>query len=319
MFPHSIGVPSANTKLLFFEATPFLNEGMQQLLNKWILDRQNSDGIARKCFRALANWYETNVPSSSKFTDPSILPHRDDVGNADVSIVVGITPRDKYRGAMLYVSTERGSGKLWTEHGKPSRKNCEGIDVSRGVCVILRNKVEHYVSALQSGSRGSLVFHMTAVWCSIKTKTSERFNLLPTSVWFIRKPWNQVVRVCAVVADLVSRDVVDGQCCPLHQVWRCYKHLVGFDECFDLSKAQLSRWKVGWIGGSKLIDVAIISNQVSNVGHFVGTVVVNHNKFWRLRGECGKKKKAQETIEDVAVHSTGVYHECHHAHDWRHG
>ena len=163
MFHHSICDRSVNTKAVQFESTSLLTEQMQNQLNEWILNLPNSDGIARKCFRALANHYETFVPSSSKISDPLMKPHRDDVGGADISVVVGITPRDRYRGAMLYVSTERGSGKLWTEHNKPSRKNSHGIDVHRGVCIILRNKVEHYVSALQGGSRGSLVFHMTSI------------------------------------------------------------------------------------------------------------------------------------------------------------
>ena len=51
LFPHSIRNPSANTKILYFEATSLLNEEMQQLLNQWIMERHNSDGISRKCFR----------------------------------------------------------------------------------------------------------------------------------------------------------------------------------------------------------------------------------------------------------------------------
>ena len=163
MFQHSISNRSSNSKALLFEATGLLTDAMQSQLNDWILRQRQSDGIVRKCFRALANYYETTKPTSSKYSEPLLLPHRDDVGNADVSIVLGITPRDQFRGAMLYVSTERSCGKLWMEHGKPSRKNSEGIDVYKGVCVILKNKVEHYVSALQSGSRGSVVFHMTAI------------------------------------------------------------------------------------------------------------------------------------------------------------
>ena len=163
MFPHSIANPSVNSKAVMFEATSLLSDRMQHQLNEWITSRDNSDGITRKCFRALANYYETTKPLSSKCSDPLMLPHRDDVGSADVSVVLGITPRNEYRGAMLYISTERSSGKLWTEHGKPSRKKSDGIDVHRGVCVILKHKVEHYVSALQSGSWGSIVFHMTSV------------------------------------------------------------------------------------------------------------------------------------------------------------
>ena len=163
MQSHSISKHSVNSKALFYEATSLLNETMQAQLNEWIIRQPQSDGIARKCYRALVNFYETKIPLSSKSIDPLMLPHRDDVGSADLSVVVGITPRSEYRGALLYVSTERVSGKLWTEHGKPSRKNSQGIDVSRGICVLLKNKVEHYVSALQSGSRGSLVFHMSVI------------------------------------------------------------------------------------------------------------------------------------------------------------
>ena len=43
----------------------------------------------------------------------------------------------------------------------PSRKGVARVDMHNGVCVILRNKVEHFVSALQSGKMGSLVFHMS--------------------------------------------------------------------------------------------------------------------------------------------------------------
>ena len=92
---------------------------------------------------------------------PLLKPHRDDVNKADVSIVLGISERSEYRGALLYVSTNT-KGKVWFEReGVPSRKGVVSVDVHKGLCVILRDKVEHFVSALQSGKRMSLVFHMT--------------------------------------------------------------------------------------------------------------------------------------------------------------
>ena len=89
-------------------------------------------------------------------------PHRDNVNDADISFVLGITPTSDYCGAMLYVSKER-DGKIWYNKvgSSPSRKGVIGVDVSKGVGVILLNNVEHYVSALQNGRRWSLVFHMS--------------------------------------------------------------------------------------------------------------------------------------------------------------
>jgi hypothetical protein len=62
----------------------------------------------------------------------------------------------------MYVSKERDD-KIWYNKlgSSPGREGVIGVDVSKGVGVILINNVEHYVSALQSGRRGSLVFHMT--------------------------------------------------------------------------------------------------------------------------------------------------------------
>ena len=64
---------------------------------------------------------------------------------------------------------------------------------------------------------------------------------------------------------------------------------------------------------SKLIDMVMISHKVSDVRHFVGTVVVNHDEFRRLICKRRKQKKAQETIEYVVIHGTRVNHECHNA------
>ena len=62
----------------------------------------------------------------------------------------------------LKLST-KDDGKVWYNKAgcSPSRKSVIGIDVCEGVCVILNNNVEHYVSALQNGKRGSMVFHMS--------------------------------------------------------------------------------------------------------------------------------------------------------------
>jgi len=162
LWKHNISATLPHCKALFFEATTFLNEEMQAQLNQWVLNHPGSDGFPRHCHRALANCYETTAELSSKCGKPLILPHRDDVNNADISIVLGITPRSDYRGALLYVSTEARHGNIGYEReGVPSRKRVIGVDVYKGICVIFKHKVQHYVSALQSGHRGSLVFHMT--------------------------------------------------------------------------------------------------------------------------------------------------------------
>jgi hypothetical protein len=162
MFRHSIGGPTVQTKAVFFETTNLVSEAMLVQLNDWLKRSANYDGKERRCIRALANHYETKLERSSKECKPLLLPHRDNVNDADVSIVLGVTPQSEYRGALLYVSNER-DGKVWFNIAgiSPSRKSVGGIDLHKGVCAILKNNVEHYVSALQSGSRGSLVFHMT--------------------------------------------------------------------------------------------------------------------------------------------------------------
>ena len=136
---------------------------MQFQLQQWPKLAPQFDGVPRRCYRALANHFETSVQLSSKKSlfHPLMKPHRDDVNDADISIVLGITPRSEFRGAFLYVSTNE-KGNVWMEKmGVPSRKGVCRVDIHEGVCVILRNKVEHFVSALQSGKRGSLVFHMS--------------------------------------------------------------------------------------------------------------------------------------------------------------
>jgi hypothetical protein len=72
----------------------------------------NCDGRERKCIRALANHYETTSQRRSTDCKPLMKPHRDNVNDADITFVLGITPTSDYCGAMLYVSKER-DGKFW--------------------------------------------------------------------------------------------------------------------------------------------------------------------------------------------------------------
>ena len=163
LWRHEIAGSGVHTKAVKFECTDFVNAEMQEELQRILLSSPFSDGVPRRCHRALANHFETSVQLSSKqaLACPLLKPHRDDVNDADVSIVVGISERSSYRGALLYISTNT-KGTIWYERqGVPSRKAIEGVDVHKGMCVILLHKVEHFVSALQSGKRGSLVFHMT--------------------------------------------------------------------------------------------------------------------------------------------------------------
>ena len=163
LWAHEIGGSGVHTKAMKFECTDYLTAAMQEQLHSFLFSSPCSDGVTRQCYRALANHYKTTVQFSSKhaLSDPLLKPHRDDVNDADVSIVLGITERSDYRGALLYISTNT-KGKIWHEReGVPSRKGVVGVDVRKGMGVILRHKVEHFVSALQSGERGSIVFHMT--------------------------------------------------------------------------------------------------------------------------------------------------------------
>ena len=121
----------------------------------------DSDHEERRCIRALANVYETSLTRSSKDCKPLLKVHRDNVNDADLTLVIGVTPTSHYRGSMLYVSTNAKDGRIWfNTDDSPCRKSVQGIDLCKGVCVILKNNCEHYVSALQSGKRFSLVFHM---------------------------------------------------------------------------------------------------------------------------------------------------------------
>lgn len=160
MGSHSIIVPAPWTKATFVEVTSMLNPTIQDALQQILDQSSETDGVSRKCKRALANHYETQCIGSSRSFVPMLAPHRDDVGAADISIVLGITPAAEYRGARLFVSTEP-KGNIWyNKTGQPSRRSVVGVDVPRGKCVILRNAATHYVSILQRGARQSLVFHM---------------------------------------------------------------------------------------------------------------------------------------------------------------
>lgn len=185
---HSLAVDRVKTKTLFFEATGMLNDEMQQALAR-ILERSPChDGKARVCRRALANHYETSLKTSSKDFKPSMAPHRDDVGEADLSVVLGISPRAQFRGARLFVSNVR-DGRVWYDReGVPSRRSVVGLEVIEGTCVVLRNKVEHYVSVLQEGSRGSLVFHMTATATATATAMATATATAATSSSTAPKP-----------------------------------------------------------------------------------------------------------------------------------
>ena len=74
----------------FFETTTLLTESMNDQLNIWLKLSTKDDGKKRRCIRALANHYETSLQRPSKDCKPLLLPHRDNVNDADISIVVGI-------------------------------------------------------------------------------------------------------------------------------------------------------------------------------------------------------------------------------------
>ena len=122
---------------------------------------------------ALANHYETSLQTSTQDFKPLLKPHRDDVGEADLSVVIGISPKSDFQGAMLYVSNVK-DGWVWYDRKQvPSRRSVVRVEVIEGTFIVLRNKVEHYVSCLQQGSRGSLVFHMTKCKSKIWMKRFE--------------------------------------------------------------------------------------------------------------------------------------------------
>ena len=157
---HSLFVSQVKTSAVYFEATDFLTEEMQSQLTSWMSQMPGWDEHPRRCHRALANYYETRAHLRSNNFKPLLAPHRDDVEDADISIVLGLTPTSSFRGALLFVSV-LPSGDIWMNSPEiPSRKSVSSVEVSLGKCVFLKNKVCHYVSALQSGSRSSIVFHM---------------------------------------------------------------------------------------------------------------------------------------------------------------
>jgi len=160
MGSHSIIIPAPGTKATFVEVSTLLNSTIQEALQRILEESSEHDGVKRKCKRALANHYETQCNGSSRSFVPMLAPHRDDVGAADISLVLGITPAAEFRGAMLYVSSERNGNIWYNKPGQPSRRSVIGVDVSRGKCIILRNAAMHYVSLIQRGARQSLVFHM---------------------------------------------------------------------------------------------------------------------------------------------------------------
>ena len=158
---HHIAANVIKTKARYFECTYLITPAMDLQLNEWLRRCPDSDGLDRRCVRALANIYETTLHRSSKDCSPLLEVHRDNVNDADLTLVVGVTPKNKYRGAFLYVSTVVKDGRVWfNKDGNPSRKSVQSVDLYNGVCAILKNNAEHYVSALQSGQRQSLVFHM---------------------------------------------------------------------------------------------------------------------------------------------------------------
>ena len=162
LFDHHISERAAHTRASYFETTTLLTDSMQEQLNIFLQVLPDSDGKERQCIRSLANYYNTTIQRSSKDCMPLLKVHRDNVNNADLSIVLGTTLRSEYRGSLLYVSTVASTGKVhFNKDDSPCRKSVVGIDMCRGVCAVLKHNVEHYVSALQSGQRCSLVFHMS--------------------------------------------------------------------------------------------------------------------------------------------------------------
>jgi hypothetical protein len=161
MSKHHIGAQTFKTRAVFFEMTEMLTPSIITQLNEWLARLPCYDGVHRRCIRALANYYETSLQRSSKACEPLLEVHRDNVNDADLTIVLGVTDTSSYCGSMLYVSKIAKDGRVWfNKDGSPSRKSVQGVDVCKGVCVVIKNNVEHYVSALQSGNRSSLVFHM---------------------------------------------------------------------------------------------------------------------------------------------------------------
>ena len=139
--------------------TPAIHDCAQELLAL----SSKSDGIPRLCHRALVNDYSTEKVFSSKLIRlPTMVPHRDPVGDADVSIVIGLSERSSYSGALLYVSNKPdGSFEYIDQDPDQVRlRSATGVDVYRGRAVILYKHPWHFVSYLQNGRWSSLVLHM---------------------------------------------------------------------------------------------------------------------------------------------------------------
>ena len=98
---HHIGAQVVNTRSRFFETTQMIYIPMESQLNEWLLRSPTSDKLERRCVRALANLYDTSLNRSSKDCKPIMEVHRDNVNNADLTIMLGITPTSQYWGAML--------------------------------------------------------------------------------------------------------------------------------------------------------------------------------------------------------------------------
>ena len=67
------------------------------------------------------------------------------------------------------------------------------------------------------------------------------------------------------------------------------------------------------MGRSELVDVSAISDQIPDVVHLVGAVVVNHYELWGPRRKRRKQQQSQKTVKHVVVHGTWVDHECNNA------
>ena len=147
----------------FLEVTSLLTPAIHDCARELLALSPKSDGMPRLCHRALANDYSTEKVFSSKIIRlPTMIPHRDPVGDADVSIVIGLSERSTYSGALLYVSNKPdGSFEYIDQDDEQVRlRSATGVDVHRGRAVILYNHPWHFVSYLQSGRRSSLVLHM---------------------------------------------------------------------------------------------------------------------------------------------------------------
>jgi len=147
----------------FLEVTTLLTPAVHNCAQELLELSSKSDGIKRLCHRALVNDYYTEKVFSSKLIRlPTMVPHRDPVGDADVSIVIGLSERSSYSGALLYVSNKPDGSFEYIDQDpdKVRLRSATGVDIYRGRAVILYNHPWHFVSYLQNGHRSSLVLHM---------------------------------------------------------------------------------------------------------------------------------------------------------------